>query len=290
MQARVLIACERCSRQYDVTHADAGARFDCACGAPLVARAPRRVGPRVLRCSNCGGKLRDGQRSCDYCAAEVTLEERRLSSVCPLCFARMAADARFCMECGVKIEPHPPEARAVGMDCPRCRAELRGRSLGETPALECGGCGGLWLEPRVFDRVCREAADPRLAAAGGLAGPADETAEVPEHPVAYLPCPVCEDLMVRRNFGGGSAVITDVCRQHGVWLDATELARIVRFLRAGGAGRRARGRGSSWSDAVELPRGALPASSGLDVERGPRSEWQRVLGFLGAGLAEILGL
>jgi Zn-finger nucleic acid-binding protein len=50
----------------------------------------------------------------------------------------------------------------------------------------------------------------------------------------YRPCPSCKQLMVRRNYAHASGVIIDLCREHGVWFDADELARILAWVRAGG--------------------------------------------------------
>jgi hypothetical protein len=43
--------------------------------------------------------------------------------------------------------------------------------------------------------------------------------------------------MLRRNFGGTSGVIVDVCNQHGVWFEGDELVRAARFIRKGGLDR-----------------------------------------------------
>ena len=53
----------------------------------------------------------------------------------------------------------------------------------------------------------------------------------------YLPCVVCRDMMTRRNFAQVSGVILDVCRAHGVWLDHSELEKVLAFIRDGGLDR-----------------------------------------------------
>ncbi len=50
----------------------------------------------------------------------------------------------------------------------------------------------------------------------------------------YRPCPVCEKLMHRINFGRKSGIILDSCRPHGLWFDANELDSLVRWIRTGG--------------------------------------------------------
>jgi Zn-finger nucleic acid-binding protein len=61
---------------------------------------------------------------------------------------------------------------------------------------------------------------------------------VPRNPlsekVTYLPCPICQELMLRRNFGRASGIIVDVCSLHGTWFDIGELARILSFVGQGG--------------------------------------------------------
>ena len=53
-------------------------------------------------------------------------------------------------------------------------------------------------------------------------------------PVRYVACPVCRALMNRRNFGGVSGVIVDVCAKHGTWFDRGELPRVLAFVESGG--------------------------------------------------------
>ena len=38
----------------------------------------------------------------------------------------------------------------------------------------------------------------------------------------------------RRNFGGTSGVVVDVCHAHGTWFDAGELVKVLAFVESGG--------------------------------------------------------
>jgi Zn-finger nucleic acid-binding protein/ribosomal protein L40E len=230
---RVLIACPACARQYDASGLAAGTRVRCECGRMLWVepRAPRN--PRPLVCGRCGGKLEIGAQRCAYCDAEITLEERGLSGVCPVCYARLFKDARFCMECGVAIAPQAVRAIADGVFCPRCQGALQSRSLGSVALVECGSCAGLWLAPDVFDAIC-EQADTEDLVRRHLGEQPEPRVDAAQAPPGYLSCITCGDLMVRRNFGGSSGVIIDVCRGHGVWLDHREIERILDFVHRGG--------------------------------------------------------
>lgn len=52
--------------------------------------------------------------------------------------------------------------------------------------------------------------------------------------VRYRGCPICRDMMNRKNFGGTSGIIVDVCAKHGTFFDAGELPRVLAYVRRGG--------------------------------------------------------
>jgi Zn-finger nucleic acid-binding protein len=52
--------------------------------------------------------------------------------------------------------------------------------------------------------------------------------------VAYLACPCCGTRMNRHLYGRLSRVIVDACREHGVWFDRGELAKVLWFVEEGG--------------------------------------------------------
>jgi len=210
-----------------------GSRVRCECAEVLVVEPRRAHVPRPMKCGRCGGPLAADASKCGYCDGEITLEERRLSDVCPKCFARLLAGARFCMECGVEIAPQALRAVAVGAACPRCRGGLRSRSIGAESFVECTACAGLWVGQEVLERICAKT-DLQELVGQALRGVPPSRPVDPSEGRAYLPCPTCTDLMVRRNFGGSSGVLVDVCRGHGVWLDHRELERILEFVRKGG--------------------------------------------------------
>ena len=228
---RVVEACAACGRQYDVTHLERGQRVRCTCGGSIEVRRIEPHAPRSLRCTNCGGNLVEGARKCAYCSAEITLREQRLDAVCPACFARSASASRFCMECGVRIEAQVLFALAEGQGCPRCEGELRQRAIGSSSLVECSACGGLWLSAGQFERLCRRS--EAEAVAPGMFASGRDRREIYERQ-KYIPCLSCKALMLRRNYAGSSGVVIDACREHGVWLDADELERILQFVRAGG--------------------------------------------------------
>lgn len=229
----MLCACPACRRQWDATGLAAATELRCTCGKlfPVPARAVRS--PRVFRCGSCGANLPAEGRACGYCSAEITLEERGLSGVCPGCSARLGAGSRFCMECGLAIQPQRLSALRSGVACPRCRGTLRVREIGAASAIECASCAGLWISKTQLEELCARAETSELAAQA-LGFESATPAAAPLAREGYIPCLTCSELMLRKNFGGTSGVVIDLCKEHGVWLDHRELGRILAYVRGGG--------------------------------------------------------
>jgi Zn-finger nucleic acid-binding protein len=105
---------------------------------------------------------------------------------------------------------------------------------------ECRSCGGVWVSKDSFEKIGQDREQQETV----LGRPvveivAPEAAGKPRR--VYVPCPVCKKLMNRMNFAGCSGVVIDWCREHGTWLDHTELPQIIAFIRGGGL-RKARDR------------------------------------------------
>ena len=179
------------------------------------------------------------------------------------------------MECGLAIQPQRLAALRDGVACPRCRGALRVREFGEHSAIECASCAGLWLAPELFEAFCSRAEHEGLAESA-LDGPPGAAVAVPPSSLAYIPCLTCGELMLRKNFGGSSGVLIDLCKHHGVWLDHRELERVLAFVRRGGLVR-AREREVARLDREAERRKAAASTPVLDAPvRGLGSDpWER---------------
>jgi Zn-finger nucleic acid-binding protein len=174
-----------------------------------------------LHCPNCGAAADPDVRRCPYCKA-------RLATVsCPSCFALIFEGARFCPKCGAR------RARAEKADasarCPACRGDLQQVDLGGTPILECPACDGVWADAEVFERLCAS-----KEAQAAVLHRYQAKAPNPAERVRYRKCVRCGKMMNRVNFGRTSGTVVDVCKGHGTYLDAGELAQIAAFIQGGG--------------------------------------------------------
>lgn len=179
-----------------------------------------------LNCTECGAGVASGAPKCDYCGVRVA------TIACPACFGMLHVGSRYCPHCGElaaswerEETPHP---------CPRCSIPLLRGTFGGAVLHECERCLGVWIGKTTFEEVCRNQ-EQQAAVLRSTARP--DTTGNRDPGLHYIACPECKELMNRVNFGRCSGVIVDVCRDHGTWFDATELQRIVEFIRADGLGR-----------------------------------------------------
>jgi Zn-finger nucleic acid-binding protein len=136
-------------------------------------------------------------------------------------------DAGFCSGCGRQLGLEP--VGEVGhLPCPLCKQAMQRYRESQGDLFDCGVCAGQFVEhPLLREMIHRHAVDY-----------APETAvTLPRRPdprTVYIPCPECTSLMNRKNFGGMSGVVVDVCKKHGTWFDEGELPRVLEFVASGG--------------------------------------------------------
>jgi Zn-finger nucleic acid-binding protein len=91
----------------------------------------------------------------------------------------------------------------------------------------CGTCQGTFCDRDTLKRLITDAL--QTPALQGYDRPALSLAGT----TRYIRCPVCAELMNRRNFSSSSGVVIDTCAQDGVWFDDGELAQILLFCGSG---------------------------------------------------------
>lgn len=180
---------------------------------------------RCYECTSCGGIVRETARICKYCGNSIATVR------CIHCFMMNVTEAIYCIGCGKPLGLLPlPLPQQENRPCPRCRTQpLDAFDAGGITVFDCVRCGGQFVGNDVLAvLIARHQATIQE-------GP---KRLVPQNPlsekITYLPCPVCQELMLRRNFGRASGIIVDVCSLHGTWFDVGELARILSFVGQGG--------------------------------------------------------
>lgn len=238
----------------------------------------------TFRCPSCGAPAAKDARACVHCGSLLATKR------CVACFALSPREAARCVKCGALL-PAPAFVAEGSGSCPDCRLELAAHAFGAVGYAECPRCAGLFLRREAFEAVTKDAdtrAKVRLAEPAPAASPSAKVSSTGLPAVRYRPCPSCRKLMNRTNYGGGSGIVLDACRDHGLWFDKGELTAIVEFLEKGGWDRiREREREKLSEEVRSLEaRKAFAASTGL-----PSSDWERQLQGAQAlgGIADLVG-
>jgi len=179
---------------------------------------------RVYQCPVCGAFARERERSCRHCSTSLATLR------CRHCFELNYPDDLHCRGCGLELGLQPYQGEA-SETCPDCKLTLRAFNAGAGQLLACERCGG----QMVTHDLLRTLIEQREALGRAAASLVDVPRSNPlSDPVRYRACPSCGQMMNRKNFGGQSGIVVDVCALHGTFFDAGELPRVLEFVRRGG--------------------------------------------------------
>jgi len=123
----------------------------------------------------------------------------------------------------------------IALICPKCRnRNLRPVREYDAVLEYCAHCHGFWVD-----------IDQQRTALGldGRVFTLDELKRLRRFykpfgkmkTSGYPPCPICQQLMNRKNWGSYSGVIVDFCLDHGTWFEADQLEKVREYVALGGA-------------------------------------------------------
>ncbi|HET7540667.1 MAG TPA: zf-TFIIB domain-containing protein [Polyangiaceae bacterium] len=178
----------------------------------------------TFECAVCGAPAHGGDFSCRYCGAGIATVR------CSRCFQMNMARAQHCSGCGAELGLIVESALHDRL-CSDCQSPLE---LIVEPAgslLNCRKCGGQFVEHALLRSLLENYEQTGQAFPDG---PYQRPTKAQVERVRYRPCAVCQQPMNRKNFGGASGVIVDVCARHGTWFDPGELPQVLAFVKSGG--------------------------------------------------------
>jgi Zn-finger nucleic acid-binding protein len=182
------------------------------------------VEARSYQCPVCGAFAREGERSCRHCSTLLATLR------CGHCFELSFPSDLHCRGCGLELGLEPV-AEPSELSCPDCKLKLKAFQAGNGLLYACERCGA----QLVTHGLLRALLESREVLGSAVPSIVDAPRANPlSDPVRYRPCPGCGLLMNRKNFGGTSGVIVDVCSLHGSFFDPGELPRVLAFARRGG--------------------------------------------------------
>ncbi|MEA1891970.1 MAG: zf-TFIIB domain-containing protein [Campylobacterota bacterium] len=163
------------------------------------------------RCSSCSAPLPKSGIICEYCGTRNDIDLRDVKKF---------------------VNLRPDQERW----CPLCHTQMQTINVGEKLPFyieRCSTCYGIFFDINELESMIENSVK------GSRNIDLIKLAKITEHPrhvdiVTYRKCPVCKKTMQRKNFMQRSGVITDLCVEHGIWLDSGELRHIMEWVKTGG--------------------------------------------------------
>jgi len=194
------------------------------------AKREARAQDRRRLCAECGNTI-EGQGACQICESQ-TLK------------VSLNVETMICKSCGNEVadELHCPICQAGhgtgehASVCPQCDVALVEQDWEGVRVLQCTECSGSFFPPRALETTL-----DKLRAACAIPDYASVVQEFKDRfqrktpqALRYRGCPVCGEIMVRRNYGRVSGVIIDICGPHGIWVDQAAFVGLTDFVSRGG--------------------------------------------------------
>lgn len=165
---------------------------------------------------------------------------------CSSCGAPLPANKIVCLYCGTRnmvdvaknTFSHASKTETVRC-CPGCNTEMETIDLSQGEKgkegffiEKCPACQGLFFDNEELQFLL-EKKTAKVSTVNNER--LNEISDIRiSGKITYRPCPVCQKLMNRVNFGARSGTIVDQCRDHGVYLDGGELRQLLEWRKAGG--------------------------------------------------------
>jgi Zn-finger nucleic acid-binding protein len=181
-------------------------------------------------CTDCGNAI-ERDASCLICESQSVVAQLNVQMViCRSCGNETPDE----LHCAVCKSGHGKGNHASV--CPQCDVALVDQDWEGVTVLQCGECSGTFFPPRALETTL----DKLRAACEGhdFASVVQEFKDryrrsIPQT-LRYKGCPVCGEIMVRRNYARVSGVIIDVCGPHGIWVDQAAFGGLTDFVSRGG--------------------------------------------------------
>lgn len=165
-------------------------------------------------------------------------------AICESCSAPLPPNKNTCNYCGQRsdvdlkaIHQYTVNKPRTERICPRCNIPLQSLDLGFEDNFyieRCEQCLGMFFDPGELETVLEKSVSNVFNINIDKIKDLSNELDRDNFKVAYRMCPVCRKLMHRINFGTRSGVVIDSCKADGVWLEGSELRRLMEWKKAGG--------------------------------------------------------
>ena len=165
-----------------------------------------------MRCNSCGAQLEANNTVCQYCGSKNEID---LKGIHEFTVSKPTTD-RICPTCDTKLQ-------TIDINTGSEHFYIE----------QCSDCFGLFFDPGELAAILNSTINDSIQIDYSRLNSIVKNYNYDDK-VLYKKCPVCRELMNRKNFGTRSGVIIDTCKNHGIWLDGGELKKLMEWKKAGG--------------------------------------------------------
>ena len=165
---------------------------------------------------------------------------------CVSCSAPLPTSSTICAYCNRRndvdfhgIDHHTTNVPESERNCPCCHKPMQTINLktdGKFLIERCEQCMGLFFDTGELEAILENSVSNIFHINQKRINTINKELfqEDTQRATFYIKCPVCNDMMHRKNYANSSGVIADYCKNHGVWLSGGELKQLMEWKIAGG--------------------------------------------------------
>ncbi|GEM_PF-1182688 len=117
------------------------------------------------------------------------------------------------------------------MKCPNDNSDLHKEKYEGVEIDKCSTCGGIWLDAGELETIQETHINDYSEDLKEMSDHINEAYDFAKAKTkALLNCPICDNVLERREYGFCSQILIDSCiKGHGIWLDRHELKALEVF-------------------------------------------------------------
>ena len=152
---------------------------------------------------------------------------------CPYCNKLTANEAKLCVHCGKDVQNSFSRETNKSIKCPICHVPTSIITLANIDLDFCFECSGIWFDKREMKQFQKNIAQENIS--DNISSVLNEiVSEKAKHQRGiYINCPICNELMIHKNYHELSGIILDQCLDHGTWAEKQDLVKIFDLISTG---------------------------------------------------------
>ena len=149
---------------------------------------------------------------------------------CPHCKKKTSDRSAKCEHCGRGVRTAKTRDPLRPVHCPRCVISADIITVGDLELDLCPKCGGIWFDKGEIAALEKTITDIEISKDLKAALTSVAAVRPSAPPRLYLPCPVCNQPMLQKNYAEVSGLLVERCPEHGTWVTQDQAVKLIEVL------------------------------------------------------------